>query len=304
MEDQMMQDLLWSDPCDEPGLALNDRGAGCLFGEDITDNFLHHNKLKMIVRSHECVDDGCEATHSNKVYTLFSASNYCGDAGNYGAIMMFHHKKHSPTEIHQYLAPVLDVEKGTSMAEKEEAAEREEKEERQRYAEEQKRLRELQQQEEAEEKASAAAGATAEADSSKLTKLSKLVDKLAEYILRYHEDLEFHFHKVDIDNHGAVADGDDKCGTVTLQEWSEIMSDTLQLKLDWHKLRPFIAPDGADDAIDYSKFLGRYYINFDGDHSFFDGIVDGLREAIFMAGHTIREGFEGFDEVSTASVVL
>tara|TARA_B100000780_G_C21065141_1_gene428269 strand:+ start:51 stop:1202 length:1152 start_codon:yes stop_codon:yes gene_type:complete len=89
MEDQIMQDLLWSDPVDEPGLALSDRGAGCLFGEDVTDSFLKHNKLKLIVRSHECIDDGCAATHHNKVYTLFSASNYCGDAGNYGAIMTF-----------------------------------------------------------------------------------------------------------------------------------------------------------------------------------------------------------------------
>ena len=55
-----MQDLLWSDPVDEPGLALSDRGAGCLFGEDVTDSFLSLNKLKLIVRSHECVDDGCE----------------------------------------------------------------------------------------------------------------------------------------------------------------------------------------------------------------------------------------------------
>ena len=42
------------------GLALSDRGAGCLFGEDVTDSFLSQNKLKLIVRSHECVDDGCE----------------------------------------------------------------------------------------------------------------------------------------------------------------------------------------------------------------------------------------------------
>ena len=114
------------DPLVSTGLALSDRGAGCLFGEDVTDQFLHHNKLKLIVRSHECIDDGCEATHHNKVYTLFSASNYCGDAGNYGAIMTFEYRKHSPTEIHQYMAPVLDVEKGLSMAEVEEEKEKQE----------------------------------------------------------------------------------------------------------------------------------------------------------------------------------
>ena len=65
-----MQDLLWSDPVDEPGLALSDRGAGCLFGEDVTDSFLSLNKLKLIVRSHECVDDGCEVRESLCLYVV------------------------------------------------------------------------------------------------------------------------------------------------------------------------------------------------------------------------------------------
>ena len=64
----------WSDPVDEPGLALSDRGAGCLFGEDVTDSFLSLNKLKLIVRSHECVDDVCElrVLFSKKNLILFS----------------------------------------------------------------------------------------------------------------------------------------------------------------------------------------------------------------------------------------
>ena len=318
MEDQIMQDLLWSDPVEEPGLSLSDRGAGCLFGEDITDQFLKHNKLKLIVRSHECIDDGCEATHHNKVYTLFSASNYCGDAGNYGAIMTFSYKKHSPTEIHQYMAPVLDVEKGTSMAEIEEQEEKKAEEaaaEQEMAAEaataaavkakaakaKAKEDEETKRRQEGESKTTSPPPtaphhkpppapppvAKQAAAKAKLTKLNKLLDKIAEYILRYHEDLEFHFQQVDTDNDGFVR----------VSVWTTIMSDTLQLKLQWTKLRAHIAPDGDQDKVDYRKFLGRYFIDFGGDHSFFNGIVSKIRNAIFINGGDLHAMFEEFDLV-------
>ena len=79
--EQIMQDLLWSDPSDEQGAEENSRGAGCLFGPDVTANFLKTNKFKTIIRSHELVDDGYDIMHDDQCYTLFSASNYCGDAG-------------------------------------------------------------------------------------------------------------------------------------------------------------------------------------------------------------------------------
>jgi hypothetical protein len=85
----------------------------------------------------------------------------------------------------------------------------------------------------------------------------RLVDKISEYILRYPEDLEFHFHKSDVE-------GD---GMVKLSDWTTIMSDTLQLKLQWTKLRSHLAPDGDSSHVDYRKFLGRYFIDCHGDHS-------------------------------------
>ena len=162
-EEEIMQDLLWSDPSDNQGAEENSRGAGCLFGPDVTANFLKTNNFKTIVRSHELVDDGYDIMHDDQCYTLFSASNYCGDAGNDGAIMVFRggiHWNHHPSEIHPYSAPRLDVEKGQTMAEIEEA-------ERQKREEERSKRREI--------------------------RIYKLVDKLADYILQYHEDLEFHF---------------------------------------------------------------------------------------------------------------
>ena len=42
-----MQDLLWSDPMDEYGVEPNSRGAGCLFGPNIT-KILKLNTLKQL----------------------------------------------------------------------------------------------------------------------------------------------------------------------------------------------------------------------------------------------------------------
>eukprot|EP00945_MAST-04E_sp_MAST-4E-sp1_P008386 g8386.t1 len=78
-QDMIMQDLLWSDPGHVPhGTILSPRGCGVVFGKGSTKTFLDNNNLKSIVRSHEVVDDGYDVTHDDLVYTVFSASNYCG----------------------------------------------------------------------------------------------------------------------------------------------------------------------------------------------------------------------------------
>ena len=46
---------------------------------------LQANDLQMIVRAHECVMDGFERFAQGHLITLFSATNYCGTAGNAGA---------------------------------------------------------------------------------------------------------------------------------------------------------------------------------------------------------------------------
>jgi len=49
---------------------------------------LQANNLQMIVRAHECVMDGFERFAQGHLITLFSATNYCGTAGNAGAILV------------------------------------------------------------------------------------------------------------------------------------------------------------------------------------------------------------------------
>jgi len=90
---ELMLDLLWSDPTKSDavsGVHLNDeRGSPIVcFGPDRVDAFLKANKLKMIVRGHECVMDGFQRFAGGKLITVFSATNYCNRWGNAGAILL------------------------------------------------------------------------------------------------------------------------------------------------------------------------------------------------------------------------
>nr|CCA19560.1 calcineurinlike phosphoesterase putative [Albugo laibachii Nc14] len=84
-----MRDLLWSDPQNRRGVRLNSRGIGICYGFDVVNKFMAKNKLKMIVRSHECVPAGFEWPFGDKtkLVTIFSASNYGKRSNNFGCYM-------------------------------------------------------------------------------------------------------------------------------------------------------------------------------------------------------------------------
>lgn len=48
-------DLLWSDPEEKEGWGVSPRGAGYVFGPDISTKFIHNNGLNMISRAHQLV---------------------------------------------------------------------------------------------------------------------------------------------------------------------------------------------------------------------------------------------------------
>lgn len=98
-----MCDLLWSDPdgmyllksclgmldgnvcshnmsvfqTDITGWGLSPRGAGFLFGADITKTFAHHNSIDLIARAHQLAMEGYKLMFDNMIVTVWSAPNYC-----------------------------------------------------------------------------------------------------------------------------------------------------------------------------------------------------------------------------------
>jgi diadenosine tetraphosphatase ApaH/serine/threonine PP2A family protein phosphatase/Ca2+-binding EF-hand superfamily protein len=116
--DRIMKQLVWSDPWtagedrEEPsirthGWAENSRGAGILWAPSITMKFLEKNRLRLIIRSHQMVDEGFKYHHSHHVVTLFSASYYCGKNENRGAIAVFENGSTRSIKYIQYCADPL-----------------------------------------------------------------------------------------------------------------------------------------------------------------------------------------------------
>ncbi|MEM2509981.1 MAG: metallophosphoesterase family protein [Candidatus Methanomethylicia archaeon] len=68
----MFEEILWSDPIDEVGVYPSPRGAGKLFGPDITRKALNIVNAKTLIRSHEPCIEGVEPKQENLTLTVFS----------------------------------------------------------------------------------------------------------------------------------------------------------------------------------------------------------------------------------------
>jgi len=71
--ESQLEEILWSDPEEGlNGIYPSPRGAGKLFGEDVTDKFLKMLRVKVLIRGHEPTEEGFKINHNGKILTLFS----------------------------------------------------------------------------------------------------------------------------------------------------------------------------------------------------------------------------------------
>ncbi|KAH0788512.1 Ser/Thr protein phosphatase [Histomonas meleagridis] len=81
---EIFVDLLWSDPSEEIDFFdEGERGIGHLFGAEALDQFLQDNNFKMLIRGHECPQQGyCYSFKNRNCLTVFSATNYCSQSND------------------------------------------------------------------------------------------------------------------------------------------------------------------------------------------------------------------------------
>ena len=70
---EFLEELLWSDPDDVvKDVASSPRGAGKLFGKNVTEKVLAKLNVNFLIRGHEPCSEGFRLNHDGKVLTLFS----------------------------------------------------------------------------------------------------------------------------------------------------------------------------------------------------------------------------------------
>lgn len=87
-DEGLITDLLWSDPDSNVATwSPNDRGVSYTFSRKNVLDFCSKFKFDLIIRGHMVVEDGYEFFAKKKFVTIFSAPNYCGQFGNWGAVL-------------------------------------------------------------------------------------------------------------------------------------------------------------------------------------------------------------------------
>ncbi len=70
-DESLLEDIIWSDPRDIKGTKTSIRGAGKIFGKDVTESFLKLTDTKLLIRGHEACN-GLKKFHDGLGITVFS----------------------------------------------------------------------------------------------------------------------------------------------------------------------------------------------------------------------------------------
>ena len=95
----VLNEVLWSDPTDSDqlvGCHPNARGPNTVsYGPDRVKDFCDANGLKLVVRAHQCVQDGFEWCAHGRLLTVFSAPDYGNRWRNDGAMLVLNRELHA-----------------------------------------------------------------------------------------------------------------------------------------------------------------------------------------------------------------
>ena len=94
----VLNEVLWSDPTDSDerlGVHPNVRGPNTVsYGPDRVRDFCEANNLKLVVRAHQCVQDGFEWCAHGRLLTVFSAPDYGARWTNDAAMLVLNRELH------------------------------------------------------------------------------------------------------------------------------------------------------------------------------------------------------------------
>lgn len=93
----LLTDIMWGDPSKaHTSFSPSPRGFGYVYGPLAVKEFLDTNKVKFIIRAHQCVTAGYEENFGGCCITVFSSSNYCPMPANSSSILQINEGKHCP----------------------------------------------------------------------------------------------------------------------------------------------------------------------------------------------------------------
>ena len=85
----LLCDILWSDPSpDVENWGENERGVSVVYSKNEVFKFLDENKLDLVCRAHQVVEDGYEFFADRTLVTIFSAPDYRGEYSNCASMML------------------------------------------------------------------------------------------------------------------------------------------------------------------------------------------------------------------------